>query len=32
MVTFIATFAEFFICWWITLFMVLPIGLRTQAY
>lgn len=31
MVTFIAIFAEFFICWWITLFMVLPIGLRTQA-
>ena len=23
--------AEYFICWWITLFMVLPIGLRTQS-
>jgi predicted secreted protein len=23
--------AEYFICWWITLFMVLPIGLRTQG-
>ena len=23
--------AEYFICWWITLFIVLPIGLRTQA-
>ena len=27
----ISIFAEYFICWWITLFMVLPIGLRTQA-
>lgn len=24
-------FAQYFICWWITLFMVLPIGLRTQG-
>lgn len=24
-------FAEYFICWWLTLFLVLPIGLRTQA-
>ena len=23
--------AEYFICWWITLFLVLPIGLRTQG-
>ena len=23
--------AEYFICWWITLFIVLPIGLKTQA-
>lgn len=30
-VTIISIFAEYFICWWITLFMVLPIGLRTQA-
>jgi predicted secreted protein len=30
-VNFISIFAEYFICWWITLFMVLPIGLRTQA-
>ena len=27
----VSIFAEYFICWWITLFMVLPIGLRTQA-
>lgn len=26
----ISIFAEYFICWWITLFIVLPIGLRTQ--
>jgi len=31
MVSIIPIFAEYFICWWITLFMVLPIGLRTQA-
>ncbi|RYE41041.1 MAG: DUF1467 family protein [Hyphomicrobiales bacterium] len=31
MVSLISVFAEYFICWWITLFMVLPIGLRTQA-
>jgi predicted secreted protein len=31
MVSFISIFAEYFICWWITLFMMLPIGLRTQA-
>jgi predicted secreted protein len=30
-VNFISIFAEYFICWWITLFLVLPIGLRTQA-
>ena len=24
-------FAEYFICWWLTLFMVLPVGLRTQG-
>jgi predicted secreted protein len=29
-VSFISVFAEYFICWWITLFLVLPIGLRTQ--
>jgi predicted secreted protein len=27
----VSIFAEYFICWWITLFMVLPIGLRTQG-
>ena len=27
----ISIFAEYFIFWWITLFIVLPIGLRTQA-
>lgn len=31
MVSFISIFAEYFICWWITLFIMLPIGLRTQA-
>jgi predicted secreted protein len=31
MVSFISIFAEYFICWWITLFIILPIGLRTQA-
>ena len=31
MVNFISIFADYFICWWITLFLVLPIGLRTQA-
>jgi predicted secreted protein len=31
MVSLIPYVAEFFICWWITLFMVLPIGLRTQS-
>jgi predicted secreted protein len=30
-VNLISIFAEYFICWWITLFIVLPIGLRTQA-
>jgi predicted secreted protein len=29
--TIVSIIAEYFICWWITLFMVLPIGLRTQA-
>lgn len=28
---FLQGFAVFFIIWWITLFAVLPIGLRTQA-
>ena len=27
----ITIFAEYFICWWLTLFMVLPIGLKTQG-
>jgi predicted secreted protein len=27
----VSIFAEYFICWWITLFIVLPIGLRTQG-
>jgi predicted secreted protein len=27
----VSVLAEYFICWWITLFIVLPIGLRTQA-
>ena len=27
----VSAFAEYFICWWITLFIVLPIGLRTQG-
>lgn len=31
MVSLISFFAEYFICWWITLFIMLPIGLRTQA-
>lgn len=31
MTSFLSIFAEYFICWWITLFMVLPIGLRSQA-
>ncbi|MDW5317720.1 DUF1467 family protein [Rhizobium sp. PL01] len=26
-----STFAIYFIIWWLTLFIVLPIGLRTQA-
>ena len=30
MVSFISIFAEYFICWWITLFIVLPIGMRSQ--
>ncbi|MBO3759842.1 DUF1467 family protein [Ciceribacter sp. L1K23] len=28
---FLSAFAVYFIIWWITLFMILPIGLRTQA-
>lgn len=28
---FFSVFAVYFIIWWITLFAVLPIGLRTQA-
>jgi predicted secreted protein len=31
MVNYVSIFAEYFICWWITLFIILPIGLRTQA-
>ncbi|MCO5730631.1 DUF1467 family protein [Rhizobium sp. SSA_523] len=31
MVSFLSAFAVYFIIWWITLFAVLPIGLRTQA-
>jgi predicted secreted protein len=27
----VSIIAEYFIFWWITLFIVLPIGLRTQA-
>ena len=27
----VSIFAEYFIFWWITLFIVLPIGLRTQG-
>lgn len=27
----VSIFAQYFIFWWITLFLVLPIGLRTQA-
>lgn len=29
--TFVSAFAVYFIIWWITLFAVLPIGLRTQG-
>jgi predicted secreted protein len=29
--TWYSMLAEYFICWWITLFIVLPIGLRTQG-
>lgn len=29
--TIFSTFAIYFIIWWISLFVVLPIGLRTQA-
>ncbi|MCL6706665.1 DUF1467 family protein [Pseudomonas sp. R2.Fl] len=28
---FLSAFAVYFIIWWITLFAILPIGLRTQA-
>lgn len=28
---FLSTFAVFFVIWWITLFAVLPIGMRSQA-
>jgi predicted secreted protein len=31
MLEFLSAFAVYFIIWWITLFAVLPIGLRTQA-
>ncbi|MCB1446063.1 MAG: DUF1467 family protein [Rhizobiaceae bacterium] len=30
MVSALSIFAEYFICWWITLFIVLPIGMRSQ--
>ena len=30
MVSYVSIFAEYFICWWITLFIVLPIGMRSQ--
>ncbi|WP_313618494.1 DUF1467 family protein [Agrobacterium sp.] len=29
--TFLSYFAIYFVIWWTTLFVVLPIGLRTQA-
>ncbi|MEX3009321.1 DUF1467 family protein [Hoeflea sp. TYP-13] len=29
--TFLTAFAVYFIIWWITLFAILPIGVRTQA-
>ncbi|MEM9105894.1 MAG: DUF1467 family protein, partial [Pseudomonadota bacterium] len=29
--TFLTGFAVYFIIWWITLFAILPIGVRTQA-
>jgi predicted secreted protein len=29
--TYFSAFAVFFIIWWVTLFAVLPFGLRTQA-
>lgn len=28
---FLSFFAVFFVVWWLTLFIVLPIGMRTQA-
>ncbi len=28
---YVSAFAVYFIIWWITLFAVLPIGMRTQA-
>lgn len=31
MLGFLSGFAVYFIIWWLTLFAVLPIGLRTQA-
>ena len=31
MLEFLSGFAVYFIIWWLTLFAVLPIGLRTQA-
>ncbi|MHB0953673.1 MAG: DUF1467 family protein [Allorhizobium sp.] len=31
MVAFLSAFAVYFIIWWVTLFAVLPIGLKTQA-
>lgn len=31
MLQFAEAFAVFFIIWWMTLFVVLPIGIRTQA-
>lgn len=29
--TFLTGFAIYFIIWWVTLFVILPIGVRTQA-
>lgn len=29
--TFLTGFAIYFIIWWVTLFIILPIGVRTQA-
>ncbi len=31
MVQIVSSLALYFICWWITLFIILPIGIRTQG-